>query len=260
MKRLLLALALVGCSNPDDCERIVKKLKSADMGPMGGDLKNRSTDEVVADCRKNLPKVKDDPTMKCVLDADGDDAVRACINLQLERMRAKEEKLRQKAEEAAQAAVAEAKAAQDKVAKLRADLDDLAKRVDQAVAEVGSANKKVDAAMTDRLANLHAERVTPTKQIAAAQAAAARAERTKGDQPRMPEEPAREGLRRRAIPDAGVAVSRWPNRVPGSRAATGVIRHLRDGHARCIYATAFEITKERGGIETRSRVEVERHS
>jgi chromosome segregation ATPase len=178
MRWIALAL-LVACSKPDDCERLIKKVASA----MPSEMHGQSQDALVAECRQHIDKLKDEPAAKCVLDADGDDAVRTCITKRLEEQRMKAAQDRAKAEAAAAQALADAKAAADNVGKLQGELDDLAKRVDQAIQEVTAAKSKGDVdAVKAKLSQLQAERAELEGKVAAAKAAAARAERTKGVQ------------------------------------------------------------------------------
>jgi len=168
--KIIVVVLLVACSKPDDCERLVKK-----MGAVPELKRHKSDDELVAECRKAIDKVKDDPMIKCVLDADGDDAVRACTQAQLERMRAKE------AELMAAQAVKDAQEARDKLDKIQADLDDLNKRVDQGVQDVTSASNKADIeAAKAKLVQLQKDQQDMMRRIAEAKAAAAKAERAKG--------------------------------------------------------------------------------
>jgi chromosome segregation ATPase len=178
MRWIALAL-LVACSKPDDCERLIKKVASA----MPSEMHGQSQDSLVAECRQHIDKLKDEPAAKCVLDADGDDAVRTCITKRLEEQRMKAAQERATAEAAAAQALADAKAAADNVGKLQGELDDLAKRVDQAIQEVTAAKSKTDVdAVKAKLSQLQAERAELEGKVAAAKAAAARAERTKGVQ------------------------------------------------------------------------------
>jgi colicin import membrane protein len=176
MRWIALAL-LVACSKPDDCERLIKKVASA----MPGELRGQSEDSLVAECRQHLDKVKQDPSAKCVLDADGDDAVRTCITARVEQERRHAADARAKAEADAAKAAADAKATADSVTKLQGDLDKLARSVDQAIDDVNAAKSKADVdAVKAKLSQLQAERAELERQIAAAKAAAARAERAKG--------------------------------------------------------------------------------
>ena len=176
MRWVALAL-LVACSKPDDCERLIHKVASA----MPSEMHGQSQDSLVAECRQHIDKLKDEPAAKCVLDADGDDAVRTCITKRLDEQRMKAAAERAKAE--AERAVADAKAAAENVGKLQGELDDLAKRVDQAIQDVNAAKSKADVdAVKSKLSQLQAERAELEGKVAAAKAAAARAERTRGVQ------------------------------------------------------------------------------
>jgi len=178
MRWIALAV-LVACSKPDDCERLIKKVASA----MPSEMHGQREDALVAECRQHIDKLKDEPAAKCVLDADGDDAVRTCITKRLEEQRMQAAQARAKAEAEAAKAVADVKAAADNVSKIQGDLDDLAKRLDTAVADVAAAKNKTELdAVKAKLSQLQAERAELEKQVAAAKASAARAERLKGVQ------------------------------------------------------------------------------
>src|SRR5262245_37904127 len=116
MRWIALAL-LVACSKPDDCERLIKKVASA----MPSEMHGQSEDSLIAECRQHLDKLRQEPAAKCVLDADGDDAVRTCITKRLEERRMEAAQARAEAEAAK--AVADAKAAADSVGKIQKDLD-----------------------------------------------------------------------------------------------------------------------------------------
>jgi chromosome segregation ATPase len=176
--RWIALMLLVACSKPDDCERLIKKVESAMPSEMHGQRK-----AAIEECRQHMDKMMSDPAAKCVLDADGDDAVRTCITKRLEEERMKAAQARAKAEDAAARAVADAKAAADQVSKVQGDLDDLAKRLDAAVQEVAAAKSSAElASVKAKLSQLQAERADLERKVAEAKAAAARAERTKGVQ------------------------------------------------------------------------------
>jgi hypothetical protein len=80
MKRILLAVMLVGCGKSDDCSKLFDRMSSAmkDMAPGKDPAKDK--DKFLEVCRKDVEKMRKDPTMKCVLDASGDDAVKACLS------------------------------------------------------------------------------------------------------------------------------------------------------------------------------------
>jgi hypothetical protein len=68
-------LAVVGCKKGDDCEQVYGKMSSAIKEVAGANMK----DKFLAQCHKDHDKFAADPQMKCILDASGDDAVRACL-------------------------------------------------------------------------------------------------------------------------------------------------------------------------------------
>ncbi len=175
--RWIALMLLVACSKPDDCERLIKKVASA----MPGELHGESQDSLVTECRKHIDKLAHDPSAKCVLEADGDDAVRACITSRLDEERKRAEEARAKAEAAAEQAAADAKAAADSVNKVQGEVDDLSKRLDQAVQDVADAKSRaeIDAARA-KLAELQKQRADLERKVGEAKAAAARAERSKG--------------------------------------------------------------------------------
>lgn len=71
----IVLVLLAACSKGDECERLYAKIKSAvpDRG------KDADKDKDLAECRKHLDEIRKDPAMQCVLDASGDDAVKACF-------------------------------------------------------------------------------------------------------------------------------------------------------------------------------------
>jgi hypothetical protein len=82
MKRILVACLLIGCSKGDDCQKLVDKMMPVmkEMASKSGknvDM-DKGKDEFLQNCRKD-DKMKNDPTMKCVLDAKDEAAVKECI-------------------------------------------------------------------------------------------------------------------------------------------------------------------------------------
>jgi hypothetical protein len=84
MKRILLVCVLFGCSKGDDCQKLVDKMMPIMKEMAGKDGKDidKGKDKFLEQCRKD-DKMKNDPMMKCVLDASGDDAVKACLSKSL---------------------------------------------------------------------------------------------------------------------------------------------------------------------------------
>src|SRR6266478_1926075 len=77
MRTFVVAVVLVGCSKGgDECERLVDKMTSA-APDLGDKVKDR--DKAIAECRKNIDKVKNDPVVRCVIEADGASAVKDCM-------------------------------------------------------------------------------------------------------------------------------------------------------------------------------------
>jgi len=77
-KVIALVVVLAACSKKDDCEKLYDKMMSI----MPDEVKAKASgkkDEELARCRKDIDKMKQDPTMKCVLDASGDDEVKKCV-------------------------------------------------------------------------------------------------------------------------------------------------------------------------------------
>jgi hypothetical protein len=70
----LVLLASAGCKKGDDCEQVFGKMSSA-MKELAG-MKDKFLDQ----CHKEHDKFVADPQMKCILDASGDDAVKACLS------------------------------------------------------------------------------------------------------------------------------------------------------------------------------------
>lgn len=83
MKLLAIVVVAVGCSKGgDDCQRLLDKMWPI-LGEMAkGDI-DAQKDKFLTECRKD-GKMKNDPMMKCVLDASGDDAVKACMKKSFE--------------------------------------------------------------------------------------------------------------------------------------------------------------------------------
>src|SRR5512135_2562595 len=81
MKRILVACVVmaVGCSKSDDCSKLFDKMSTAMKDIAPGKDATKDKDKFLEKCRKNIDKMRQDPTMKCVLDASGDDAVKACL-------------------------------------------------------------------------------------------------------------------------------------------------------------------------------------
>jgi hypothetical protein len=79
MRSVIVVFALLaGCSKGDDCERLVDKMWPV-MKDLGKSDNALDRDKAVAECRQNIDKVRRDPTLKCMLDANDTDAVRACM-------------------------------------------------------------------------------------------------------------------------------------------------------------------------------------
>lgn len=83
MKRILVACVILvaGCKKADDCQRLVDKMLPVMKEMAGKDAADveKGKDKFIEKCRKD-DKMKNDPTMKCVLDAKDDAAVKACIS------------------------------------------------------------------------------------------------------------------------------------------------------------------------------------
>ena len=82
-KFVMIAVALVGCAKKDDCERAYDKLMPI-VTKLAGDRKMPPEEQAKAleECRAGMAgsgKEGDKALIKCVLDADGDDAVKACM-------------------------------------------------------------------------------------------------------------------------------------------------------------------------------------
>ncbi|HEY1559022.1 MAG TPA: hypothetical protein VGF94_29575 [Kofleriaceae bacterium] len=88
---------------------------------------------------------------------------------------------RKKAEAEADQAVKDAKAAQEQVSKAQKDLEDLQGRLDKAISDVASAQDAVALREAQaRLSELNKEKAEMNTRLAAAKAAAEKAERVKG--------------------------------------------------------------------------------
>jgi hypothetical protein len=74
---LMMLVVAVGCSKrkPDECDQLYAKM----IPVMPAFAKQGDKDKGLEDCRKNIEKVRADPTTKCVLDATGDDEVKKCL-------------------------------------------------------------------------------------------------------------------------------------------------------------------------------------
>ncbi len=76
-----MSVVLIGCGKSDDCSKLVDKMMPVmkEMaGKDGADIE-KGKDKFIEKCRKD-DKMKNDPTMKCVLDAKDNDAVKACLS------------------------------------------------------------------------------------------------------------------------------------------------------------------------------------
>ncbi len=80
MKSLLVACVLIGCGKSDDCQKLVDKMTPVmkEMASKDGKDFDKGKEKFLEKCRKD-DKMKNDPTMKCVLDAKDDAAVKECI-------------------------------------------------------------------------------------------------------------------------------------------------------------------------------------
>ncbi|MGE5183388.1 MAG: hypothetical protein ACM31C_15060 [Acidobacteriota bacterium] len=80
MKAILVAVVLLGCSKSDDCSKLVDKMMPVMKEMAGKDAADidKGKDKFLEKCRKD-DKMKNDPTMKCVLGAKDNDAVKACL-------------------------------------------------------------------------------------------------------------------------------------------------------------------------------------
>jgi hypothetical protein len=83
MRKILLVCVVLAaaCGKKDDCQRLVDKMMPimTDMAKSAGKpVTDADKDKFLAECRKD-DKMKNDPTMKCILDASGDDAIKACM-------------------------------------------------------------------------------------------------------------------------------------------------------------------------------------
>jgi hypothetical protein len=80
-RRLVLALVLAACgSKSDDCQKFVDKMLPAMKAIAPGEsATDGDKTKILAMCRKDPAKLLSDPAAKCVLAADGDDAVKQCV-------------------------------------------------------------------------------------------------------------------------------------------------------------------------------------
>jgi hypothetical protein len=82
MKRILvLCVALAGCGGKsDDCSKLVDRMMPIMKEMMGkdADKMDMGKSAFLEECRKN-DKMKNDPVMKCVLDAKDDAAAKSCL-------------------------------------------------------------------------------------------------------------------------------------------------------------------------------------
>lgn len=80
MKRICLVVVLVACGGrKDDCEKLIDKLTPFMKEKGEGEAWAAQRDKNLDACRKN-PKMKDDPSMKCVLAASDNAAITACMD------------------------------------------------------------------------------------------------------------------------------------------------------------------------------------
>ncbi len=82
MKRtLVLALVLISCGGKsDDCKKFVDKMMPQMKAIAPGEkLTDEDGTKILEICRKNPSRLDSDPSAKCVLAADSDEAVRQCL-------------------------------------------------------------------------------------------------------------------------------------------------------------------------------------
>jgi hypothetical protein len=79
MRALAILVFVAGCSKSgDDCQKLVDKMWPLMKDMAQGKNLDGQKDKFVEQCRKD-DRMKNDPMMKCVLDASDDDAVKACM-------------------------------------------------------------------------------------------------------------------------------------------------------------------------------------
>jgi hypothetical protein len=89
MRILAILVFAAGCSKAgDDCQKLVDKIMPVMKEMAQGKDMDAQKDKFVEKCRKD-DKMKNDPVMKCVLDASDDAAVRACMTKGFEDYRSK---------------------------------------------------------------------------------------------------------------------------------------------------------------------------
>ena len=91
MRKILVVCVVLAaaCGKKDDCQRLVDKMMPIMEGmakEAGKPVTDADKAKFLAECRKD-DKMKNDPTMKCILDASGDDAVKACMKEAMGEMR-----------------------------------------------------------------------------------------------------------------------------------------------------------------------------
>ncbi len=77
-KVIAVLVVLAACSKKDDCDKLFDKMMSV-MPDEVKDKAAKNKDKELAKCREHIDEMKKDPTMKCVLDASGDDEVKKCM-------------------------------------------------------------------------------------------------------------------------------------------------------------------------------------
>ncbi len=95
MSTAALALALVACQPAnDDCQKMFDKLVPLlDKDGGGHTMNDADRMKALSECRDGLAKHQDEALVKCVLGANGDDAIRACLAMPVKEYQAESKRL-----------------------------------------------------------------------------------------------------------------------------------------------------------------------
>jgi chromosome segregation ATPase len=131
---ITIAIAVLGCKGRDDCERFLDRMP-----------REPRTKEALADCRRHIDQLRKDPTARCLLESDTDEAAATCL-LDVASAAAKESEAVAKAADALTEARKKAAEARDQLEKAERALDELSGKVDKAIDAIASAQNDADRA------------------------------------------------------------------------------------------------------------------
>jgi chromosome segregation ATPase len=169
MNRLIvIAIVLVGCKDRDDCEKLLDRSPGV------------HTKASLAECREDLATLRKDPTVRCIIEAETDEAARRCLQGAVDAAAAAAEAAQQaraRADDAARAA----RSAQQTVEQLSQEIEAVDKQLSAVAESLMTARSDADRAVAkSRLEQLRKEKSDVEQRIRAAAAAVNAAERAEG--------------------------------------------------------------------------------